>query len=174
MIEDFFSTVIDLKNIKRKGWVEKTDIKNPESVADHTFSMAAMTMVLAELQNLDVEKVIKMSLIHDLAESVIGDFTPYEISKNKKAKLETKTMVQILSKLPKTIQNKYQSLWDEFQAMKTKEAIFIHEMDKLEMAFQAKQYIDSGHDKSDFKQFLETAKNGIKNPQLKEILNKLL
>lgn len=174
MIEDFFSLVTNLKTIKRKGWIEKASVQNPESVADHTFSMAVMSMILAELQSLNVEKVVKMSLIHDLAESVTGDFTPHEISKEQKAELEEKIMTQIITKLPKKLQAEYQSLWDEFQEMKTNESILVHEVDKLEMVFQAKQYIDNGHQKSDFKQFLETAKNEIKNTQLKGLLNKLL
>ncbi|MGI0002847.1 MAG: HD domain-containing protein, partial [Nitrosopumilaceae archaeon] len=76
MLEDFFDQVIGLKSIHRKGWAKKVGINEPESVADHTYSMALMSVVLAELQALDVQKVATMSLIHDLAESLVGDYTP--------------------------------------------------------------------------------------------------
>ena len=88
MLEDFFFTVANLKKIQRKGWKEKLNLATPESVADHTYSMTVIAMVLAELFNFDVQKTIKMSLLHDLAESKTGDFTPNEMSREKKIELE--------------------------------------------------------------------------------------
>ena len=62
MIEDFFKTVANLKNISRQGWIDKLSLENPESVADHTFSMAVIGMVISDLENLNSEKVLKMIL----------------------------------------------------------------------------------------------------------------
>ncbi len=84
MLEDFFKIIINLKNVQRKGWMHKLEIRNPESVADHSYSMALMAMILSELHKLDTKKIVKMTLLHDLVESVVGDFTPEEISKPKK------------------------------------------------------------------------------------------
>ena len=79
MLEDFFEIVINLKNVPRKGWTNKLKIKNPESVADHSFSMALMAMILSELHKLDTKKILEMALLHDLVESIVGDFTPAEM-----------------------------------------------------------------------------------------------
>lgn len=174
MLEDFFDQVIGLKNIHRKGWTTKVDIKEPESVADHTYSMTVMSVILAEMQGLDVTKVAVMSLIHDLAESVVGDYTPDEISMAQKKKLENNAMKEILSNLPLAIATEYEKIWNEYQEMKTKESQLVHEIDKLEMAFQARKYLEEGHDKSKLEEFLKTADKEIKNEHLRKILSKII
>ena len=76
MILDFFKTAVNLKNISRQGWMDKLSLKHPESVADHSYSMAIMGMIISDLENYNSEKMLKMILLHDLAESEIGDYTP--------------------------------------------------------------------------------------------------
>ncbi len=173
MIEDFFKIILDLKNIQRKGWVVKLGIKNPESVADHSYSMTLMSMIVSELQGLNTNKIVKMSLLHDLAESSVGDFTPEEISKEKKIELENNVMTKILKELPNELIKNYQDIWNEFQLGESNESIFVHEMDKLEMVFQAKHYIDKGFSKEKIQIFIDSANNEIKNKDLKEIVSKL-
>ncbi len=173
MIEDFFKIILGLKNIQRKGWVVKLGIKNPESVADHSYSMTLMSMIVSELQGLNTNKIVKMSLLHDLAESSVGDFTPEEISKEKKLELENNVMTKILKELPNELIKNYQNIWNEFQLGKSDESIFVHEMDKLEMVFQAKHYIDTGFSKEKIQTFIDSANNEIKNKDLKEIMSKL-
>ena len=173
MLEDFFKIIINLKNVQRKGWIQKLEIKNPESVADHSYSMAIMAMILSELQKLDTKKILEMTLLHDLVESVVGDFTPEEISKPKKLQLENTAMEKILNILPENIIEVYQKIWNEFQLGDSKEAIFVHEMDKLEMVFQAKYYVDKGFSKEKIQPFLDTANTEIKNKHLREIISHL-
>ena len=84
MLFDFFYIVLELKKTPRKGWKEKIDVLHPESVADHSFSAAVMAMIFSDLKKLDTEKMLKMALLHDLSESITGDFTPEEVSKNNK------------------------------------------------------------------------------------------
>lgn len=174
MNNDFFDTVIKLKSISRKGWEAKLGIDNPESVADHSYSMATMVMVLSDIMGLNTEKIMKMSLLHDLAETIIGDLTPDEIQLDKKTELENKAMNDILKKLNSPLSNNYIEIWQEFQEKKTNEAILVHECDKLEMAFQAMNYQKEGYSKEKIKPFIDSAKNNIKNKQLLEILAKLL
>jgi len=45
MIEKFFEKVLELKNVPRQGWKEKLEIDNPESVADHSYSTAVLSMI---------------------------------------------------------------------------------------------------------------------------------
>ena len=173
MLKDFFKIILDLKNVQRKGWIDKIGINDPESVADHSFSMTLMSMIVSELHGLDTNKIVKMSLLHDLAEVNVGDFTPGEISKIKKLELENDAMRKILTELPNELIKNYQDVWDEFLIGKSEESIFVHEMDKLEMAFQAKQYMDEGNSKEKIQPFIDSANNEIKNKNLKEIMNKL-
>ncbi len=74
VILDFFKNALNLKNISRQGWIDKLSMEHPESVADHSYSMAIMGMVISDLENYDSEKMLKMILLHDLAESKIGDY----------------------------------------------------------------------------------------------------
>lgn len=173
MLEDFFKSILELKNIRRKGWIEKLDIKNPESVADHSYSVTFMAMIISQMQGLDTAKIVKMSLLHDLAESKIGDFTPDEISREKKNRLENNAMKKIIKNLPEQLVDEYQGIWDEFVSCQTKEAIFVHEIDKLEMVFQAKKYNSNGNPKEKIQTFINSAENEIKNKELRELLAKL-
>ena len=63
MLEDFFKNILDLKKIQRKGWIKNLEIDNPESVADHSYSMTLMSLIISELQGLDSNKIIKSEAI---------------------------------------------------------------------------------------------------------------
>jgi len=173
LLEDFFKIILDLKNIQRKGWIDKLGIQNPESVADHSYSMTLMSLIVSELHGLNTNKIVKMSLLHDLAESNMGDFTPGEISKTRKLELENNAMKKILAKLPNELINNYQDVWNEFLLGESEESVFVHEMDKLEMIFQAKQYMEEGFSKEKIQTFIDSANNEIKNKNLKDIITKL-
>ena len=173
MLEDFFQDIINLKNIQRKGWKNQPDIKNPESVAAHSYSVALMAMILSEVQELDTSKIVKMSLLHDLAESVVGDFTPGEILKVKKLQLENNAMNKILSKLPSKLSANYKKIWNEYQSHKTIESKFVHDVDKFEMVFQAKNYLNEGFSKEKIQTFIDTADREITNNQLRKIISNL-
>lgn len=174
MIEEFFKIVTNLKKIPRTGWATKLGITNPESVADHTFSMSIMAMIFADMQKLDTQKVLKMSLLHDLAESITGDLTPDEIEKNEKIDLENKTVDKILSNLPSDLAKKYLEIWKEYNENLTDEAKLVHDVDKLEMMIQGLRYIDEGIEKEKLEPFVNSAQSQINSKQLKEILGRLL
>ena len=171
---DFFQTVLNLKNISRQGWIDKLSIEHPESVADHSYSMALMAMVISDLENYDSEKILKMVLLHDLAESKIGDFTPGQMSKDEKEKIENNAFYEIIEKLPISIKSKYEKVWKEYQSKTSPESQIVHQIDRLEMALQAKMYEKSGSSKDNIATFLETAKSDIIHPKLKKILNQIL
>ena len=171
---DFFITAANLKKISRQGWMDKLSIDNPESVADHSYSMAVMSMVMSDLGNHDSEKILKMVLLHDLAESKIGDYTPEQISKEKKDKLENDAFYEIIKKLPDIIQSQYQKIWQEYQENISPESNIVHQIDKLEMVLQAKIYQKDGQSKEKLESFFESAKMGITDPKLKELFRKIM
>jgi putative hydrolase of HD superfamily len=171
MILDFFKTAINLKNISRQGWIDKLSLKHPESVADHSYSMAIMGMLISDLENYDSEKILKMILLHDLAESKIGDYTPDEIDKDEKVRIENNSFFEITKKLPTIIKSQYDELWKEYQNHTTPESQIVHQIDKLEMALQAKTYQKEGIPKEKIESFLESARISITHPKLKELFN---
>ena len=173
MIDKFLENAINLKKISRQGWVDKLDVKNPESVADHTFMMAVIGMLISDSDNYNFEKILKMILLHDLAESKIGDFTPDQITKDKKIELENQAFSELLDDLPSNLQDNYQKIWQEFIESNTNESKLVHEIDKFEMAIQAKKYEQSGFSKEKLQQFYDSAEQEIYHPKLKELFTKM-
>ena len=173
LILDFLKIAINLKTIPRQGWIDKLSIKNPESVADHTFSMAILGMILSDSRDYDTEKILKMTLLHDLAESITGDFTPEQKSKKEKIVLENKTIKKILSNLPESLQTQYFSLWMEYQKNESSEAKFVHQIDKLEMSMQAKIYSEQKYSIEKFSPFFDSAEKEIQDPHILKLFNQL-
>jgi len=157
----FFRIVCNLKTIKRSGWIHKSKITSPESVADHSYSMCMMSMILAEIMNLDSGYIMKMVIIHDLAESMVGDHMPDNISTEEKHLLEDKAMKKIISKLPNSLRKNYLCIWNEYNNNITVNAKFVHNMDKLEMALQAKEYEFEGYPKEVLQPFIKSATDYI-------------
>ena len=173
MISDFFFQISGLKKLPRSGWKIKLGLANSESVAEHSYMMSVMAMVLSDLKNLNSEKIIKMTILHDWAESKIGDFMPEEIGYDKKSELETYAMMEILETLPAQIKTQYESLWNEFLIRETPEARLVHELDKLEMALQGKIY-EKEVDPERVKPFIISAVEQIIDPDVKKILVDIL
>ena len=87
----FLNHFYKLKEIERKGWRKKLVLKNVESVSDHTLSMIAIAALFSDHNNISASKtlkMIKMILLHDLGESIIGDYIPDSIKIEEKKKLE--------------------------------------------------------------------------------------
>ena len=174
MILDFFKTAVNLKNISRQGWINKLSLKHPESVSDHSYSMAIMGMVISDLENYNSEKILKMILLHDLAESKIGDYTPNQISKENKIKIENKAYDEIINALPDAIKLQYAQIWEEYQKQESPESKIVRQIDKLEMALQAKMYQKEGSSKEAIESFFKSAENEITHPKLKELFNQII
>ena len=173
MISEFFFQIAGLKKLPRSGWKIKLGLNDSESVAEHSYMMSVMSMVLADMKSLNSEKVIKMSILHDWAESKIGDFMPDEIGHDKKSELENYAMTEILELLPQKIQSDYQDMWNEFLVRDTPEAKLVHELDKLEMALQAKIY-ETDIDSEKLTPFIISAVEQIMDPDVKKILMDIL
>ncbi|KAG9097930.1 hypothetical protein FS749_005076 [Ceratobasidium sp. UAMH 11750] len=92
---------------------------------------------------LDVPKCVMMSVVHDLAEAVVGDIAPWEgISREEKAARERAGMRSMLSDMlhDGPAAKRIEALWEEYEAQTTPEARFVKDLDRLEMALQASEY----------------------------------
>lgn len=174
MILDFLENVVNLKKISRQGWIDKISHDKPESVAEHCFSMSVMGMLFSDLENYDSEKILRMVLLHDLAESKIGDLTPEQIDRAKKLQLEDNAFKKIIESLPDSIKSQYKTLWEEYIENNSQEAQFVHQIDKLEMALQAKIYEKDGYPTEKLKSFFDSANKEITNTRLKEVFRKII
>ena len=170
---EFLTSANKLKWIERRGWVAKVNVKQPESVADHCYLTALICMVIADLKGLNTNKAMKMALLHDLAESIIGDYMPEEISSEKKHEEEAKAIKTILNKLPPKLRSNYAKIWQEYKKGSSKEASLVHQIDKFEMALQAEDYLQKGYDPHLLRQFFDSASMHVKDKTLLKMLNSL-
>lgn len=134
-----------LKNVIRTGWKNwNVQRERIESVAEHIFGvqMLAIAMKSEYQYDVDIMKVIFMLAVHELGETVIGDLTQFQISKEEKEKLEHEAVHRILGGLLDGSQ--IESLFLEFDAHNTKESMFAYQCDKLECDLQSKLYDEEG------------------------------
>jgi putative hydrolases of HD superfamily len=136
--QKFMGHVGKLKQIERSGWV-RSGIQNPESVADHSFRVTFMALVLADKAKVDQNKAIRMALIHDLAESLVGDLTPMDkVTSEEKSRLEEEAFTKICSDVDNG--SELVRLFKEYETGETAEAQFVKRLDKMEIMFQAHEY----------------------------------
>ena len=131
-IIDFISYIDQLKNVIRKNGLH--DGSREENTAEHSWHAALSALLLAPYadQKLDIDKVIKMLLIHDLVEIEAGDTFVYDREEVEKQGLsEAEAADIILSKLPEQQGEMLQNLWDEFEARETPEAKFAKAIDRF-------------------------------------------
>ena len=160
-LDNFFLAALKLKSVKRAGWVSKVNIHSGESVADHTFATCAVAMVFADVLGLDTERVMRMVMVHDLAESIVGDYMPGDVSASEKIEKEKEAMEKILSSLPGNVRSMYNKIWNEYLEGQSEIAKFVHQIDKLEMAMQASQYVAQGYDQELLAPFFSSAKKAL-------------
>ena len=129
-----FAVEIDkVKNIFRQTWL--ADGGRKENDAEHAWHAALMAVLLAEYSNepVDVLKVVKMLLIHDLVEIDAGDSYAYDEAAQATAhEREQKAADRIFGMLPEDQKEEFRSLWDEFEEYETPEARFAHVMDNFQ------------------------------------------
>lgn len=145
--------------MNRQGWVD-AGISGAESVADHSFGVGMMAMLLSDEIGLDTLRVLQMALLHDVAESITGDIIPGTITATQKKRQEHEAMCILLELLPITLRDRYAAVWREYTKHESPEAILVRDADRLDMALQAARY-NNRMDPSTLESFYRSAKQGI-------------
>jgi len=157
---EFIKEIDKIKYIQRKTKLFASD--RHENDAEHSWHLAMMTLVLAEYSNEDIDilKVLKMVLIHDIVEIDAGDIFLYDTKKNhSNTEEELLAAKRIFGILPKDQAEEFLAIWEEFEAGETNEAKFAKVMDRLEPILQ-----NVSNDGGTWKEFnvpFETAYNKI-------------
>lgn len=134
---EFIREIDKLKYIFRKTKLINSD--RPENDAEHSWHLAMMAIVLAGHANepIDLEKVMKMVLIHDIVEIDSGDVFVYDTTKSHdNFDEELKAARRIFGILPEEQAEEFINLWIEFEEMKTPESKFARSLDRLEPLLQ--------------------------------------
>ena len=134
----FLRTAERLKSTPRSGW---TTAGERESVAAHTWRLSLMAAVLSDrFPGIDLARLLKICLIHDLGEALHGDVpAPQQSVEAGKSAREREDLASVLAPLPARLRDELTGLWDEYEAARTPEAQLAKGLDKLETILQHTQ-----------------------------------
>lgn len=140
-----FLRIIDqFKSIERRTKVSNNN--RHENDAEHTWHMCMFALLLHKEieEKIDLEKSLKLILIHDLCEIYAGDTYVHDTSarRNKKQR-EDEAVKQLFCELPADLEAEFHELWNEYEANETKEARFVHAIDKMQ-AFTQNVHTNGG------------------------------
>jgi len=126
---EFLAVIEKLKCNTRHSW---TSSGKQESVAEHSWRTAVMALLVAdEFPEVNIDKVVKMCLIHDFGEAITGDVPSFYKTKEDTQKEEV-AVSEMLKILPKNIGEEFKELFAEMAELKTPEAKLFKALDKLE------------------------------------------
>jgi putative hydrolases of HD superfamily len=161
-LASLFHLAGQLKNLKRQGWIDR-GVDQPESVADHSWRLALMTLLIASRDpGIDAGRAVRLALVHDLPEAITGDITPFddqlqdsetdraslfhdlpeysEAADQTKTSAERQAIYQLTADLPTDLSTMLIESWEEYEAGETAEARLVRQLDKLETWLQALEY----------------------------------
>lgn len=156
----FFHILERLKTTPRAGW-RRFGVTQGESISDHMYRMAMMTLFAPKslAGKIDITRCTKMALLHDIAESIVGDITPVEgISKIEKNRRESTTMDYLTKNILGNVEDgkiaeEMREIWQEYEDAETLESKFVHDIDKIELILQMVEYERANACKIDLGEF---------------------
>lgn len=147
----FYIEAEKLKTTMRHSWT--SDKNRQESSADHSWMLCLVAMTIFEHLDIQLDqlRVLKMLVLHDLAEAITGDIPAFD----KKGRIgkyakEKKAMQQLLEPLPETTKHEFLELWNEYELRETIEAKVAQAIDKFEAPLQHNISDISTWDENDF------------------------
>ncbi|XP_067402802.1 5'-deoxynucleotidase HDDC2 isoform X2 [Emydura macquarii macquarii] len=168
----FLRLVGQLKRVPRTGWVYR-NVKKPESVSDHMYRMAVMALV-TEDKKLNKDRCIRLALVHDVAECIVGDIAPADnISKEDKHQREEAAMKQLTQLLSEDLRNEIFELWEEYEHQSTAEARFVKELDQCEMILQAFEYEELEKTPGRLQDFYDSTAGKFSHPEVVQLVSSI-
>jgi putative hydrolase of HD superfamily len=149
-----------LKRVPRQGWFI-AGVRQPESVAEHSFRAAIIGMLLAYLEGADPAKTAVLCLLHDTQETRIGDVPSVGKAYVKTADNETVTGDQVAD-FPPGVAQALVALVHEYEERDSAEAVLARDADKLECLLQAREYQAAGN--TDVQPWVETSVASLRSP----------
>lgn len=170
----FLNIIKNLKLQKRTGWVQY-GITDAESISDHMYRMGIISMFAPS--TIDSNRCVKIALVHDIAESIVGDITPVcPITKEEKHQRELDSVVylrDLLKPFNEPVANELYELWNEYENISTKEARFVKDVDKFELLVQCVEEEKRMNKTKDLSIFLEERKK-IESAEVQSWVDDLL
>src|SRR5215212_10454754 len=140
-----YTQIATLKLLPRTGWLQR-GVPNPESVAEHTFGVATLALLLGDrIDGLDRGKLLAIAVLHDLAEALLSDLPASAkrfIGAERKHAAERSALEEMLARLPNRAE--YLALWDDYARGSSREARLVKGIDRIELLTQALAYERAG------------------------------
>ena len=154
---DQLITLYRLKDEERAGWLLR-GIDHPESVADHSWGTSLLCLIYGNRESVDVERAVSLAVVHDAAEAITGDHAARVgldgriVHAEGKAEREREAIEVLFPRDDQTV-GALQELWREYELAETPEAVFVRDMNLIDMCLQALIYeSDSRYDPEQKKQ----------------------
>ncbi|WP_084960009.1 HD domain-containing protein [Thermoactinospora rubra] len=132
-----------LKRYKRTGWLI-AGVRDPESIAEHSFRTAVIAAVIAALEGANPERAAFLSLFHDTQETRVTDI-PYIGKRYLKAAANEDVTTDQMRGLPSSVADTITNAVGEYEEKISREAVCARDADKLECLIQAIEYREQGH-----------------------------
>lgn len=169
-IVKFLSEIFVLKRVERSG-VKMAGVENPDSVSDHIAISAQIAFLLGEMEKADSAKCALMSLFHDNDEVRVGDRNKVNSRYIKIEEIEPIVEKEHFETLPSSMAKKILSLLDEKRERNTKEGIISQDADWLELAIQAKIYMEQGY--KGCRDWINNVEKALETKSAKRILKEI-
>lgn len=173
-IKKIVNFIFELSQLKRQahaGWW-KIGIKHPVTVAEHVFRAQQIGYILAVMEgDANPEKVVAILMLHDNAETRIGDQDKVAARYFSNNEAELKAFTEQTELLSEKIQKKWQAYFNEYESRTTKEGIVAKDADWLEQAFQAKEYVDTGYKAA--QNWIDNVAKAVETESAKKIIAEL-
>ncbi|MBT2491696.1 HD domain-containing protein [Streptomyces sp. ISL-96] len=147
-----------LKRAKRSGWWI-AGVKDPETIAEHSFRVGVVGAVLAMMEGADPAKVALMCLFHDTQETRVGDI-PHIGRRYLEAATNEKVTADQVSAAHPAVRGGVQRVVEEYENGSSLEVVVAHDADKLECLIQAVEYREQGY--ANVQNWIDTSLNSLK------------
>lgn len=166
-----------LKTQPRTGWVDKgIAVAQTESISDHMYRMSLIAMALPA-DTISIDKCVKIALVHDIAESLVGDITPFGgVAKEEKHRRESETidyLAELIEEYNPRFAGEMKELWLAYENILCLEARYVKDIDKFEMIAQAWDYEQDYGLKYDLAEFYK-ARSGIETEAVGDLCDELI
>lgn len=179
---DFVSSLSRVKMIPRSGWISHgVSLQDVESVADHSFSTTVIAMMLTDLEvangrRVNVERVLRLALLHDLPETLTFDISKSYLEylgirgEAIKSELEQAALKHLIKGIKKEeIRKRYSRLQLEFNAEQTIESRIVHAADRLDILLQIVEYRRRGYPKEILGDLWESTSQKLRGSKLSSV-----
>lgn len=170
-IAKFLFEVGQLKRVKRSGWWV-AGVKDPESVADHSYRAIVIAYFLAKLEKADPGKTALMVAVHDFPETRINDLHKLGQKYIDSRAAEERVLADQMSTLPAAIAHEVRDLHEDYANDKSKEGIIARDADLLEVLVTAKEYMEIGY--KDTADWIKNARKLLRTNAAKAIADSII